>query len=460
MCVGHNQNPQKPKELKAPLGNNAELSPPPSSDETVDHRIQRYFHQYEARNLLLDLGARQGLEHKANVHRMAKCMYIRHSEYVKIQKSRKHGKAFFAGLIVCGNAACPVCAAKIEERRRIEIARAFDWAYHGEPNTFSDDGVMFVEGTEFSTNKVIMITFTFPHSKDQKLKDLLAKQSEAFKFLRKGKAWDKAKKKMGYVGLIRSLEITIGDNGWHPHTHEAWIVDKDCDASWLKEFLINRWLNCCEKAGIKISKTNAFRKHSVDVMDNAKCSDYLAKQDSNKNWGVDRELAKGAKKVGQHPFSLLTKSADGDKAAGKKFLEYVFAIKGRPRILWSRGLKKMVGVNELTDLQIAERQEDEAMLMATLNGDDWAIIMKSGRAARPTLLDLAENGCEQDIRNYINSLAGRKPVDEIEVEVEVEPEVQRLIDFGESIKIKPTLDKLSVQAATRIQDFIHRRIRR
>ena len=89
MYNGHNKNPRKTKELKAPLGNNAESSPTSPSKDTVDLRFERYFHQYEARNLLLDLGARRGLKHKANIHRLAKCMYIRHSEYVKIHKSKK-----------------------------------------------------------------------------------------------------------------------------------------------------------------------------------------------------------------------------------------------------------------------------------------------------------------------------------------------------------------------------------
>lgn len=37
------------------------------------------------------------------------------------------GKAFYKGLLVCGLLwTCPVCAAKISERRRVELAEALD----------------------------------------------------------------------------------------------------------------------------------------------------------------------------------------------------------------------------------------------------------------------------------------------------------------------------------------------
>ena len=30
--------------------------------------------------------------------------------------------------------------------------------------------------------------------------------------------------RQGFKGLIRSLEVTHGANGWHPHTHELWFL--------------------------------------------------------------------------------------------------------------------------------------------------------------------------------------------------------------------------------------------
>ena len=72
--------------------------------------------------------------------------------------------------------------------------------------------------------QVVMVTFTFPHKSWQSLGDLLARQADAFKRLRKGRPWDTMKADRGFKGLIRSLEVTHGANGWHPHTHELWFL--------------------------------------------------------------------------------------------------------------------------------------------------------------------------------------------------------------------------------------------
>ncbi|MFM9718814.1 hypothetical protein ACKI15_46290, partial [Streptomyces galilaeus] len=71
-----------------------------------------------------------------------------------------------SGLAVCGSVwSCPVCAAKIQERRRVEIAQGFDWAYA-------------------NNKKIIMVTFTIPHYVNQRLAELITKMREAFSGLR------------------------------------------------------------------------------------------------------------------------------------------------------------------------------------------------------------------------------------------------------------------------------------
>ena len=92
--------------------------------------------------------------------------------------------------------------------------------------------------------QVVMVTFTFPHKSWQSLGDLLARQADAFKRLRKGRPWDTMKADRGFKGLIRSLEVTHGANGWHPHTHELWFLKarrKACKAFWR-----GLWVKACE----------------------------------------------------------------------------------------------------------------------------------------------------------------------------------------------------------------------
>ncbi|HEI9846931.1 TPA: hypothetical protein SLN72_003958, partial [Morganella morganii] len=58
--------------------------------------------------------------------RTSKCCRWRvPKQALQVHRSTEHGKAFFSGLQVCASVwACPVCAAKISERRRAELVTA------------------------------------------------------------------------------------------------------------------------------------------------------------------------------------------------------------------------------------------------------------------------------------------------------------------------------------------------
>jgi len=58
--------------------------------------------------------------------RTSKCMRWRvPKQSLQILKSQEHNKAFYTGLQICASVwACPVCAAKISERRRAELVAA------------------------------------------------------------------------------------------------------------------------------------------------------------------------------------------------------------------------------------------------------------------------------------------------------------------------------------------------
>ena len=59
--------------------------------------------------------------------RVSMCLRFRNnSSEVQVWKHKKTAKAFYGGLVVCGSVwLCPICAAKISERRRIELQKAF-----------------------------------------------------------------------------------------------------------------------------------------------------------------------------------------------------------------------------------------------------------------------------------------------------------------------------------------------
>lgn len=405
---------------QAPPGANSEeyaKSSPPLQTKSYDGRLiraERYWLLAVARGLLFTEGLRQKLDFPNQLHATTKCKYI-HRAQVKIMKSKEFDKAFFTGLVTCGSVwSCPACSVKIQERRRLEIAQGIEWAY--------------ANGLQ-----PVMVTLTFPHSRWDSVQGLLDGQKEALTRLRKGAAWDRFKEYSGYEGLIRALELTFGDNGPHPHTHELWFVSRDavadlstvearafeakkrgCSISDLdhlvdmKTEVIKRWETACRAAGmLDDDKITAFRKHAVDVKGWCSASEYLAKMDDAKHWGIDRELAKASSKAGKakgmHPFGLLAEAGEGNKKAGYRFVEYSLAVKGRAQLFWSRGLKKRVGIVEKTDTEVAEEETDKADLMSLLNDQDWILIRSFGAQAK--MLEAAEDGGWAGIQEALRVLA-------------------------------------------------------
>ena len=135
--------------------------------------------------------ATQPGRYPGDVYRTASCLWSKVAD-VSVVQSIEHGSAHYTGLVTCGSVwACPTCAAKIQERRRQEIEHAMTWA-------------------KSSGLAAIMPTFTFPHRSFHTLAGLLEKQAEAFKLLRKTRAYRRVMERIGFRGLIRSLEVTHG----------------------------------------------------------------------------------------------------------------------------------------------------------------------------------------------------------------------------------------------------------
>ncbi len=391
----------------APLGNNTKCSSPLNADtlsatkavsekvppktSLVEKRFLRYLLQSVSRSLHLKSMPNTGdpIDTLNKAHRVCKCSRVRIKPEVSIFKSKQYNKAFYGGLAICGSPwDCPVCAAKIQERRRSEVSHLMDWAYsHG-----------------FT---VSMITFTFPHYGYQSCRELLDKQALAFKAFRSGKAWEKNKKGIGYVGLVRGLEVNHGKNGWHPHTHELWIhkpLNHQAKLKFQKD-VIDRWLYFCKKFDlVPYGKVPAFKKYAIDFKFNAKDSDYLNKMDDASSWGVDREIVKSSSKEsskGRPPFALLVDSAKGCLTSGKLFLEYSKAFKGKSQLFWSKGLKQLCELEDFSDKELAELKEDDADLLMKLEMFAWSDVVNNEAIAH--ILDLAESGGYEAVNKWLKS---------------------------------------------------------
>ena len=98
-------------------------------------------------------------------------------------------------------------------------------------------------------------------------------------------------------------------------------------------------------------------------------------------------------RAGRSPFQLLADYADqNDARAGALFAEFAGVFKGRRQLVWSPGLKKLAGIDEVSDEQAAEdavrmaneSKHDERVGHFTPKG--WSVV----RRHRAALLKFAE----------------------------------------------------------------------
>ena len=342
--------------------------------EPMAGRLQRFALQATARSILPK-------------SRTAKCLRLRaHKQDITVWKSKEHGTASYAGLQTCGSVwSCPVCAAKIAERRRVEIIHAMD-AHKGQGGLVS------------------LLTLTTPHQRLDNLGDLLAKQAKALHRFWSDRGTKAVFEAMGVLGQIRALEVTHGrnspqNNGWHPHYHVLVFHGVAGDLEGWGESLYLRWAECCKRAGLG----EPSRAHGLKLHDGSKAAAYASK------WGLEDEMTKGHTKKALHgetPFDFLRSFlADGeDKQAAALFREFAETFKGKRQLHWSRGLKARFAVEEASDEQLAAKIEDRAFLLGQISLEQWRDVLAVD--GRGQVLQLAAVGGWDAVEHYLAAIRG------------------------------------------------------
>ena len=364
----------------SPLGTYAKSSPvfagAPVFLPLVDEKTGEVFHLskvYDPTEARLERFALQSAARKILPHsRTAKCLRLRRKDktHVEVYRSIEHGTASFGGLQTCASVwACPVCAAKISERRRAELLKAID-------------------GHEAAGGAVLLITLTNPHHCGDSLPDLLAGQQKAMSRFNSTWAASAMWDWMGCVGTVRAWEVTHGQNGWHPHFHLLAFVRADVDLGEAKARVYDVWATGCRLAGLPVPSV----EHGVDVRDGSEAAAYASK------WGLDQEMTKGHMKKakvakGRSPFDLLRSYLqDDDKQAAALFKEYAGAFHGKRQLVWSKGLKGLFEVGKESDEEVAARQDDKAELLGRIELEDWRRVLAFD--LRGEVLELARHGWE------------------------------------------------------------------
>ena len=348
-------------------------------------RLQRFALQSVARSLFDNSSSR-----------LNKCLRLRcaHND-VQVWQSTEHQTTHYKGLQTCGSVwRCPVCSAKIAERRRVEIRAAMD-------------------AHRAAGGCVNMLTLTCPHQVKDNLGDLLKKQEKALTRFWSDRVVKTILDEMGTIGKIRALEVTHGrlspqNNGFHPHYHNLLFQGIGVDlvrfdqaqmTDWQVRLYL-RWAARCVAAGLgEPSYAHGLKLHNGD-----EAAKYVSK------WGLEDEMTKGHTKKALHgetPFDLLRAllADPDDKQAAALFIEYAKAFKGKRQLHWSKGLKKRYQVTEKTDEALAAESDDKARLLGMLTIDQWRdVLAVEGRGA---VLSVAASGGWDALAAYLESIKGK-----------------------------------------------------
>jgi len=290
----------------------------------------------------------------------------------------------YKGLQTCGSrSACTCCSPRLAEISRKDVLNASN-------QHLSNNGGF------------ALVTFTIPHKLSDKLQWLIDKGTDARNKFNEMGAVKKIYKEMGRIGYVRAFENKHGANGWHPHQHFLFYLEKPIDEFYrisLQQRLLFYWQKACVKVGL--SKPN---EHGVDVLsctDPLKASAYVVKD----AFEVTYSNTKGSKTGSINPFDLLSDEAYEFGSRKELFKEYYKATKGVAMVYWSRGLKARFGINTIDDDEQAIDTYNEAeytIPVVSLDILDWGLVKKY--ELRCDLLEFTEDYIQSkdliSIKNY------------------------------------------------------------
>lgn len=361
----------------------------------------KYFDQWrqlaQAQKLLIESNTKTSRTDNPHRTRFCNCVRAYNAESINLQIPVQKGvqKAKFTGVQTCGSVwACPVCAKRIAIERGNEIKHTIQW--------MKENGQV-----------PIMITLTASHNRHMSLASFKERKKKAWRKMSQDGTYRRLKKSLDIQHSIKANEVTYGfENGWHYHSHGLLFVPVDVIKSLtdgelqdLTDKLITVWIRCLKEFGLHGS-----REHALDVKAHGEIAEnYLAKLGlSDDTSNLNYELSSGHNKdKSMTVWDILRKSSDkaGDKYK-RLYVEYVRAMTGDNWITFSHGLKKLVGLNETNDEEIAE-SDDNAILYETLMeiSDSQMAVIREHRAYTDVFKLAAATRSKQAVENLIDGLA-------------------------------------------------------
>lgn len=283
--------------------------------------------------------------------------------------------AHVSNIYRCGSCwSCPLCAPVIRQRRAEEIDGALRRHMNG------GGGALF-------------LTLTLRHHARDTLASRLDVVAQSMRLVLSGSPWDRRKRALGYIGNIKAVEVTWGENnGWHAHAHVLLLFDREVTAIERRDlaaWIYGRWSSIATRRQLG----TVTRRHGIDLqpvsLHGHELAQYLTKVGSD--WSPGLELARGDRKTFS-PFKLLDLLvATGETRYRTLWLEYEEATFGKRSVKWSPGLRaRLTGIEDETpdeDLAASEGL-DLTLLRHIVPTDRWNELVRAGTDAQ--LLDQVE----------------------------------------------------------------------
>jgi hypothetical protein len=333
--------------------------------------------------------ARETLSSEDSFKRLINCRRHIHGSGVTVTYSKKHKSAQFIGLNACNLPwICPLCAAKIAQKRQEELEIAIN-------NCRKEGGVIYLS------------TYTIAHTKHDKLGDLLRAQEAAMKRTQQGQTAQKIKRDFEVIGSVSVREITWSPNaGFHPHYHVLTFFRKEINAEAYATIMRERWEKATEHEGLRVNE-HGFR---FDPTYGA-VHQYVTKigrRPTDTVWSSSAEMTKSHIKEGRSdggisPFRMLDLINEGEEGYSEIFKEYALRTKGKHQFVWSHNLRRELGIERkaLLDTERENESEEENIALAFIPHGQWKVVLVNNLHAE--ILEIARSGNATLLGKYLAS---------------------------------------------------------
>jgi hypothetical protein len=247
----------------------------------------------------------------------------------------------------CGSTwACPRCAHCIASKRAEEVQEAVKrWRNLSPKHTLS------------------MATFTVRHALGDDLKKVREGISKAFRSLWAGSSGIARRSRLRRSHMIKALEVTHGENGWHPHLHVIFFHDGEPNSEAVEELKAAWELAVTHQIGPRYAPSY---EHGVDVSALREAT-YIAKLGLE----VAAIVTKSGRAGSRTPWQIAQDAGAGDEPSIVLWRTYMRSMYGARQLFWSPDLRKTLRLEEsLSDEQIA-RVTGWGRPVVEFTGPEW-----------------------------------------------------------------------------------------